>query len=69
MGGEDIFNHRKNKFLSIGRSKGYKFDQNSENDLTDTKKSRYDLLSIFSNKRFVILGISVVLLLLLIILN
>ena len=69
MGGEDIFNHRKNKFLSIGRGKGYKFDKNSENDLTETKKSRYDLLSIFSNKRFVILGISVVLLLLLIILN
>ena len=69
MDGEEIFNHRKNKFLSIGRKKGYKFDHNTENDLTEIKKNRYDLHSLFSNRKILVPGIIIVLLFLLMFLN
>ena len=69
MDGEEIFNHRKNKFLSIGRKKGYKFDHNTENDLTEIKKNRYDLQSLFSNRKILVPGIIIVLLFLLMFLN
>ena len=69
MDGEEIFNHRKNKFLSSGRKKGYKFDHNTENDLTEIKKNRYDLQSLFSNRKILVPGIIIVLLFLLMFLN
>ena len=42
MNGEEIFNHRKNKFLTIGRSKGFVSQLDDLNTLS-MKKSRINI--------------------------
>ncbi len=51
MPSDEIYNHRKNKFLKIGRNKG--FMDNLEN-LSSLKIKRNDLNQIFKSKKFII---------------
>ncbi len=52
MSGEEIFNERKNKFLKIGRSKGF-IDNTS--DLIDIKNKDNYLFKTFKNYKNIIL--------------
>ena len=51
MSEEEVFNERKNKFLRIGRNKG--FMSNME-DLSSLKISKSNLDTIFKSKKFLI---------------
>jgi len=61
MSEEEILNQRKNKFLKIGRSKG--FIANLE-ELSDLKSKNYQLMSIFNSRKkiFSIIGLGLLLL-------
>ena len=61
LSAEEIFNHRKNKFLKIGRQKG--FIENIEG-LSSLKIQRKDLNQIINSKKFIVptLAIAVILL-------
>jgi len=59
MSGEDILNHRKNKFLSIGRSRGFVKESSSDLSL-DMKDDYINLLKVKilrNNKVLIIVGI------------
>ena len=64
MSGEEIFNHRKNKFLTIGRSKGF-ISQLDDLSTLSVKKNKINLLieSLFKSK--INLGVSFILIVLL----
>ena len=51
MSGEEVFNNRKNKFLKIGRNKG--FVTNTAN-LSSLKAQRSEILEIFQKKKLII---------------
>jgi len=64
MKGDEIFNHRKNKFLAIGRSKGFVRQLDNLNTLSVKKnKLNVSILSFLKSK--VNLGISIIIILLL----
>ena len=58
MSSEEIFNDRKNKFLKIGRNKG--FIGNLE-DLSSLKSDKTDFNQIFKSKKTLLVGIGVIL--------
>ena len=58
MSPQQIFDQRKNKFLKIGRNKG--FIANLE-DLSSTKLKEKDLIQIIKSKKFFLLSLGVVL--------
>jgi len=58
MSSEEIFNDRKNKFLKIGRNKG--FISNLE-DLSSLKSDKTDFNQIFKSKKTLLVGIGVIL--------
>ena len=58
MSPEEIFNNRKNKFLRIGRSKGF---INNLDDLSSFKTKSNNFDQIFKSKKILILGIVLVL--------
>ena len=62
MSADEVFDNRKNKFLKIGRSKG--FIDNVEN-LSSLKPIDNNLIKIFKSKKFIIPTISVILIALL----
>ena len=51
MSADEIFNHRKNKFLKIGRNKGF---MNKLDDLSSLKVPEKNLSLIFKSKKFLI---------------
>ena len=51
MSSEEIFNERKNKFLRIGRNKGF---MNNLDDLSSLKIPERNLRHIFRSKKFLI---------------
>ena len=51
MSAEEVFNERKNKFLRIGRNKGF---MNNMDDLSSLKISKSNLDTIFKSKKFLI---------------
>ena len=58
MSSEEVFNHRKNKFLKIGRNKG--FISNLE-DLSSLKPDKTDLYQILKSKKNLLIGTGIVL--------
>ena len=52
MSGEEILNHRKNKFLKIGREKGFTSDINN---LSYLKTKDYNFKKIFSLKKILVI--------------
>ena len=58
MSGEEIFNERKNKFLKIGRSKGF---IDNTNDLIDIKNKDNYLFKTFKNYKNIILASALIL--------
>ena len=58
MSSEEIFNDRKNKFLKIGRNKG--FISNLE-DLSSLKPDKTDLYQILKSKKNLLIGTGIVL--------
>ena len=63
MGKNEIINHRKNKFLSIGRSRGFAMQTDTEK--LSMKKSLLDKL--INNQKIIYITSSIILLLLIII--
>ena len=61
---EQIYNDRKNKFLKIGRNKGF---MKNVQDLSLLDKSKDDFVQILKSKKYIIpiLGITLILLILL----
>ena len=51
MSGEEVFNNRKNKFLKIGRNKGF---VTNTADLSSLKAQRNEILEIFQKKKLII---------------
>ena len=66
MSAEEIFNNRKNKFLKIGRSKGF---MNNLEDLSNLKIKENKLKKIYKSKKFLFLIIGIVLFFSILILN
>ena len=58
MSPEEIFNERKNKFLKIGRNKGF---INNLEDLSSLKYHNDNFKQIFRNKKFLIISIGSIL--------
>ena len=58
MSSEEIYNNRKNKFLKIGRNKG--FISNLE-DLSSLKLDNKNLNQILKSKKTQVIGLSVIL--------
>ena len=52
MTADDIINHRKNKFLKIGRNKGFVTNPES---LTSVQTSRHNLQEIVKSKKIIII--------------
>ena len=52
MSGEEILNHRKNKFLKIGREKGFTSDINN---LSYLKTKDYNFKQMFSSKKILVI--------------
>ncbi len=61
---EEIYENRKNKFLRIGRSKGF---MNNLDDLSSLKENKNDLNKFFENKKILFVFISIVTILILLI--
>ena len=61
---EEIHENRKNKFLRIGRSKGF---MNNLDDLSSLKENKNDLNKFFENKKILFVFISIVTILILLI--
>ena len=55
----EILDHRKNKFLSIGRDKGFEIDR--ENPLGTIKNNNLEIKNLFKKNKNIIIGVSVVL--------
>ena len=66
MNAEEIFNNRKNKFLKIGRSKGF---MNNLEDLSNLKIKENKLEKIYKSKKFLFSIIGIVFLFSILILN
>ena len=60
MSGNEIFNDRKNKFLRIGRSKGF---MNNLEDLSNLKINENKLEKIYKSKKFIFSSVGLILLL------
>ena len=60
MSGDDILNNRKNKFLRIGRSKGF---MNNLEDLSSLKVNENKLEKIYKSKKFIFSSVGFILLL------
>ena len=60
MSGDDILNNRKNKFLRIGRSKGF---MNNLEDLSSLKINENKLEKIYKSKKFIFSSVGFILLL------
>ena len=63
---EEIFNERKNKFLRIGRNKGF---MNNSDDLSSLKVRKKDLRQIFRNFKILIPVIGLLLVSLILLIN
>ena len=60
MSGDEILNNRKNKFLRIGRSKGF---MNNLDDLSNLKVNENKLEEIYKSKKFIFSSVGLILLL------
>ena len=71
MTGDEIINHRKNKFLKIGRNKGFSnYNESQQNDLEYKKAPIYDIAkNIFKNKYILSGGILLLLAMIVLIIN
>ncbi len=63
MSGEEIFNNRKNKFLNIGRNKGFA----NTADTGSLKASQIDIIKILHSKKIILPSLAVLILILLLI--
>ena len=55
MGPNEIINHRKNKFLSIGRNKGFASTNNENDSLISKKTTLSDLKNKYLSKKFLLI--------------
>ncbi len=64
MSGEEVFNNRKNKFLKIGRIKGF---VTNTTDLSSLKAQRNEILEIFQKKKLIIPSLVILILIIVLI--
>ncbi len=57
MSSEEVFNDRKNKFLKIGRNKGF---INNLEDLSSLKHEKHNLIQILKSQKKIVIGIGVI---------
>ena len=55
MGPNEIINHRKNKFLSIGRNKGFASTNNENDSLISKKTTLADLKNKYLSRKFLLI--------------
>ena len=64
MSGEEIFNNRKNKFLKIGRNKGF---VTNTTDLSSIKASRNEIFEILQKKKLLLPSLAILILIMVLI--
>ena len=66
MSGEEIFNNRKNKFLKIGRNKGF---ATNAGDTGSLKAPQNEIIKILYSKKLALISLSILILLFLLIIS